>query len=571
MVRELTGDPGASRGGVRTTRRRVLGGMTLTGAAALLAACGGDKKETTSGSSGATQTTTTGGAAGAAITAPAGQSAAAPKPGGRLKAHITVDAATLDPHQSSTGVDDHYLWPLYDSLVTYSLKDFSPVPQLAEKWETTPDGLTYTFRLRPGIKFHDGTDLNGQAVKYNFDRFMAPDFAAPVRASLAPVVDSYSAIDATTFQVKLKEPFAPFLSYLYGTAAYRGGQMVSPTAAEKLGKDLTKQPVGAGPFKFKNRVTGTSVEYERFADYWDKGKPYLEGLTVRYFSDDNVAFEETRSGGNDIGVVTTQQLDQAKKESKLQVVGGVIPTAIGHLILNSVKPPFNDARARKGLALAINRTALLETTQDGLGEVMNNFVPSTDWAYNPNAKYFKTDLAEAKRLMSAAGVQNGTKVRLIGFSFTPMPRRAEALQAQFKEIGLNVEVENGEVTPMVAQLRAGNYDIANFTWDYPGDPNYYFNNFYNMDVQRTQNFHVRLPVDSPSYTRINDLRKRATQVPDVKDRQKVYWELQDVLAEEMFYIPTTTLAGYLALNRKVGPTDFPADGKPHFERMYFTS
>ncbi|MDQ3673460.1 MAG: ABC transporter substrate-binding protein, partial [Gemmatimonadota bacterium] len=438
--------------------------MTLTGAAAFAAACGGDDKQTTG---------TGGGTAQGPATVQTGQAqAAAPKQGGRVKAQTLVDAATLDPHQSSLGSDDFYLWPIYDSLVTYSLKDFSPTPQLAEKWETSPDGATYTFRLRPGLTFHDGTALNAEAVKYNFDRFMAPDFAAPIRASMAPVVDSYAATDATTFQVKLKEPFAPFLSYLYGTAAYRGGQMVSPAAAQRLGKDLTRQPVGAGPFKFKSRVTGTSVEYERFADYWDKGKPYLDGATIRFFSDANVGWEETKSGGNDIGYVLLQDLEQTKKEGKLQVVGGPIPTAIGHLILNAVKPPFNDARARKALSLAMNRKALLDTTQEGQGDVMKSFVPPMDWSYNPKADYFKYDVAEAKRLMSAAGVANGTKVRMIGFAFPPMPGRAEALQAQFREIGLNVEVENGEIAPMVAQLRAGNYDIANFTWDYPGDPQY---------------------------------------------------------------------------------------------------
>lgn len=159
---------------------------------------------------------------------------------------------------------------------------------------------------------------------------------------------------------------------------------------------------------------------------------------------------------------------------------------------------------------------------------------------------------------------------MISFQFTPMASRAEALQAQFRELGLNVEIEQGEIAPMVAQLRAGNYDIANFTWDYPGDPHYYFDNFYNMELQRAQNFHIRLPVENPAYARINDLRRQAQQVADQQQRQKLYFEAQDVMNQELFYVPTTQIAAFFAQRKNLGPADFPADGKPHFERLYNT-
>jgi len=548
----------------RLGRRRLLAGAGIGAAALLAAACGGDEKASDEAS---TTQPASGGASGSSATPVA---AGDPKRGGRARVYIPVDVTVLDPHLSSIGSDDHYMWPIYDSLVTYSLKDFSPVPQLAERWEVSPDNATYTFKLRQNVKFHDGTDFNAEAVRFNFARMLAPDIASPTGARLRPILDSYTAVDPTTFQVKLKEPFAPFLSYLYGTANQRGGQVVSPRAAERLGKDLTREPVGTGPFTFKSRVTGSEVVFERFPEYWDRGKPYLDGATARYFADSTVAWEETRSGGNDMGYVSTQDLEQARKESKLQVVGGTVPTAIGHLILNSVKAPFSDVRARRALSLATDRKALVDTTQEGHGEAMSAFVPAKDWSFNPNAKYFRTDMAEAKRLMAAAGVAPGTRVRMISFQFTPMASRAEALQAQFRELGLNVEIEQGEIAPMVAQLRAGNYDIANFTWDYPGDPHYYFDNFYNMELQRAQNFHIRLPVENPAYARINDLRRQAQQVADQQQRQKLYFEAQDVMNQELFYVPTTQIAAFFAQRKNLGPADFPADGKPHFERLYNT-
>src|SRR5581483_11109456 len=192
-----------------------------------------------------------------------------PVRGGTLRVGWIPGAKTLDPHFSVQFPERFVLYLVCNTLVGLD-RSFNVVPELARSWQIAPDGKRVTFHLQPGVKFHDGTDLTAEAVKWNLERILDPQNKSPQRSQLEPAVASVSAPDPLTVVVELKKPFAPLLAAL----GERPGFIVSPTAVKKLGDGFGRSPVCTGPFRFVEWIADSRVTVERFPDYWEKGKPY---------------------------------------------------------------------------------------------------------------------------------------------------------------------------------------------------------------------------------------------------------------------------------------------------------
>src|SRR5262249_31712477 len=206
-----------------------------------------------------------------------------PKFGGVLKVAYASDIWRFNLNQGSpAGYETFWVWNnTHNSLVRLD-PDFNIVPDLAERWDILDDGRVYVFYLRKGVKFHDGTDLNAEAVKFNFDRILDPAIKSYVRPFYEPV-DKVEAVDDYTLRVVNKEPFGALLQTL---AAYAQGVPVgSPTAIKKDGDDWVRHPVGTGPFIFKDWKPGERVVLERNPNYFKKGLPYLDGIEFRIMRD----------------------------------------------------------------------------------------------------------------------------------------------------------------------------------------------------------------------------------------------------------------------------------------------
>ena len=290
----MTRDARGMRLATRLSRRRVLAsGLAAAGAlglGSLLAACGGEP-EATEPAGGETP-------APAQATPTAAQATETPQQvSGRIVVGRTGDADSLDPHHTIASLSWQVFTNIFDPLVSWDA-NLHVEGILAREWEISDDGLEYTFSLREGIAFHDGTEFNADAVKFTFDRILDPQTGAPAAAWITSL-ESTEVVDPLTVRMRLKEPFAPFLGNL--CTGYFG--IVSPAAVEKYGDEFGKNPVGTGPWKFKGWRTGEEIVLERNPDYKhfhsyveNKGAPLVSELVFRNIPDEQTQIAAFETG-----------------------------------------------------------------------------------------------------------------------------------------------------------------------------------------------------------------------------------------------------------------------------------
>ncbi len=378
---------------------------------------------------------------------PAAWAATQPVSGGTLTYAAGTDPDNLDPANTDTDPGETFGHMMHSYLVKFDAK-LNIHPDLATKWTQSKDGLTWTFELRKGVKFHDGTPFTAEAVKYNFDRFLGPE--KPIKTSLhEPYIKSVDVVDEYTVRFNLKAPFA----FLLNTLAHSASGMVSPTAHKKWGKDLTLHPTGTGPFKFVEWVRGDRVVLERFDDYYE-GKPRLEKIVVKTVREDSARVMGLESGDYDLIVrVPPEEVPRLLREGKLKV--DVEQTNMTLLVgMNAAKKPFDDVRVRQALNYAIDRKSIVEKIYQGLATVVPTVVGPRETGY-ADLKPYPYDPARAKKLLAEAGYPNGFKTTL----WTPQGRYlkdyelAQAVQQQLQAVGVETKLESFENAMLMSLLR----------------------------------------------------------------------------------------------------------------------
>ncbi len=342
----------------------------------------------------------------------AGGAASGPKYGGSLVIGMAQDPFQLDPIKDlgSDGNDVILGSQMIESLLGIG-PDGKVVPQLAEAMpEVSSDGLTYTFKLRQGIKFHDGTDFNAEAVKFNWDNLIDPTYGTRQAGRLAPVIKSVEVVDPYTVRISFNQVFPDFLMEV----AYRTWWRInSPAAVESMGKDYgVKGVVGTGPFKFKEWVQGDQLVLEKNPDYWQEGLPYLDELVYRPITDPSVTIVNLQTGKVDLLYnLPYQFVEEVKKDPNVQVL--VHGSGINHLIfLNTTLPMFADAKVRQALSLAIDRASINEVLFQGMGEIPNSPFPSWHWAYPSDLPPLEYNPDRARELLAEAGYNDSNPLKL---------------------------------------------------------------------------------------------------------------------------------------------------------------
>lgn len=347
------------------------------------------------------------------------------------------DPNTLDPADSSINDADQLNFTIYDGLLKFA-PDMRIVGGLADRWNMEQDGVTWTFHLRPAVRFHDGTICDAEAVKKSLDRLLDP-VAAHRNRSLVDMIASVNVIDPQTVRIVTAFPFGSFES----TLAHLGLGVVSPTAAAKWGKDYGLSPAaiaGTGPFKVVEWKKDHEIVLERFDGYWGD-KPKLRRVVFRQIPEVESKVAALETGDVDViallpprALVTLSRNPDVVLEKQLGVNSRLIT-------FHCAKPPFNDPRVRRAISLAIDRRAIVDSLMSGaaivpdgpLPSVMRNYVQLGEIQYDP---------AKARALLREAGLPNGFKTTLmVATRFSMSVEIAEAMAAQLRQAGIDAQID----------------------------------------------------------------------------------------------------------------------------------
>lgn len=345
-----------------------------------------------------------------------------------------VEPSTLEPHLTTDSNSAAVRRHLYDYLFAID-KDGEPHPQLAIKTEVSPGNLTWTFTIREGVRFHDGTELNAKAVQENWERLLEPKRLSSAKNTVL-MVDRVEAIGPYTIRFYTKEPFGPMLRHIGHIAA---GAILSPAAAKKLGEEVGRRPVGSGPYRFVEWVKGTRVVLERNEEYWGT-KPKIKRLVYRPVREASSRAIMLETGEADIAVLLPpHEALRLKQNPDIGIIETLSVRAI-YFGLNMEKPPTDNIKVRKAINHAVNKKAIIEQIMMGAGQIMDCPVAPKVFGYHPTMVY-EYDPAKARQLLKEAGYK-GEPVTM----WSPQGRYtmdtdiSQAVQNQLKEVGINAQL-----------------------------------------------------------------------------------------------------------------------------------
>lgn len=479
---------------MRSMSKAVLASAASVAALALIAGCGGG-------------------------TAEAGDSGASTAP-------VTVGYSTdggqnYDPASAGNQYVSVYLLPVYDSLLSVDTSG-EVKPSLAESFELSDNGTVLTLKLREGVQFHDGAELNADAVVKNFERSMNMD--GSVLKGDFTAVESVDAPDASTVVVTMNTRDNAFLSAL----ADRAGMIISPSALEN--DDLDLKPVGAGPYKVTDHLPGSSISYEKFEDYWDTSHAGTDKLTMKMIIDPEARLRALSTGEVDVASLGLDQ-SAAAEEQGLTVTAEDVSTMPLVTYLNMQDgSPLNDPQVRRALSIAIDREGIANTILEGNCTPTGQLFTEDYWAASASVEVPERDLDEAKEILAEAGYADGFSMSLSAISAAPYRVIAEAQADQLSELGIDVDLQISEPTKVVGDFNAQKTTDA-YTSLWPGatDPAKTFASLY----QSTGLFNPGAYEDSG----LQDLLKQGRTAETQEARAEIYSQASERAADQVVQIP----------------------------------
>jgi glutathione transport system substrate-binding protein len=369
---------------------------------------------------------------------------AASTPDGDLVVAVPDNLATLDPADANNTLDQSVGRLFLQGLLGFD-KDMKVVPLLAESATANADATEFTFRLCSGVKFHDGTPFDAQAVKINLERIANPANHLK-RQSLLAMLDHVEAVDPHTAKVLLKSPFGAFMN----TIAHPSLAMQSPAAIEKYGKDLGRNPVGTGPFTLVSWAPDT-LKARRNPDYWKTGWPKVSTVTVRSVPENGARLAMLQTGeAHYIYPLPTEMVKVVQANPKLDIINA--PSIIPRILaMNTRKKPFDDVRVRQALNYAVDKEALIRVVWSGYADQMDSPEPPQLIFHQPG-KPWPYDVAKAKQLLAEAGHADGFETELWGPNSTFAVRVMQFIQQQFAQVGVKLTVTPLEAGLFVSRL-----------------------------------------------------------------------------------------------------------------------
>lgn len=460
-----------------------------------------------------------------------------------------ADSTSLDPINVTDGESFIVTEQIFNTLVDYKPDSTEVIPSLAKSWTNSEDGLTWTFTLQEGVKFHDGTDFDAEAVVYNFNRWMDPkhpqhkgDFGyyaymfGGFKGDQGHVIKEVVAKDKYTVEFHLNFPQAPFLNNL----AMSPFGIASPAAIEKYGEKFGENPVGTGPFKFVEWKKGDSITLEKNPNYWKPGLPKLDKVIFRSIPDNSNRYTALKNGEIDLMTGLNPEDAQSVKENpKLQLF--LRPSMnVGYLAFNTKVKPFDDPRVRQALNMTVNKKEIIDSFFAGLAEPAVNPMPPSLWGYNDEIQDYPVDLEKAKTLLAEAGYPNGFETDLWYMSeprdYMPNGQKvAEVLQADFAKIGVKVKLVTFDWITYLDKTGKGEHPMAMLGWTGDnGDPDNFLYVLLDKDNTRTPDAgNIAFYVND----QLHEILIKAQRSTNQEERIALYKEAQKIIHEDAPWIP----------------------------------
>lgn len=382
--------------------------------------------------------------------------------GGMLRAAIGGDPDQLDAHTTTSSFAFTILENVYDTLVQPGA-DLTMEPALAESWETSEDLLTWTFALREGVTFHDGSELDSGDVVASFER-IAEEGQNAFRLA---AVEEFNAPDDLTVELVLNRP-APNLLEQIGPFK---GMAIAPAEAIEQGT-LQEQPIGTGPFEFVSFSPGDSVTLKRFDGYWG-GAAALDGIEFLVVPDEGTKLTSLQTGEVDwIDSVPPEQVDALGADDQIEL-SQVAGNDYWYLALNQAREPFDDPDVRRAIALALNIDDITEAARFDAATPNETAIPETSFWYH-EYEPFGHDPDQAQQLLDDAGVSDLTIDLMVTNEFPETVVFAQVIEAQLSEVGIGVEIRTEDFSTWLADQGEGAFDAFGLSWLGNIDPDDYY-------------------------------------------------------------------------------------------------
>ena len=434
---------------------------------------------------------------------------------------VNAEIISLDPHNTSDTLSNTAYSTMYESMYGYEL-DMSLAPVLATGHEVSEDGLVYTFHLREGIKFHDGTDFNAAAVKYNFDRVMNEEKNLRARRNTT-YIDKVETPDDYTVVITLTEPFAPAMNRIATLS------IISPDALEKHGDTgIITNPCGTGPYVYEEWVQGDKFVVKTNQEYWGE-KPGVDSLTFKPVTENGARISMLQTGEADfIYPMPTEQVNSISGDKNIEIIEGT-STIARFAFINMSKEMFSDVRVRQAMNYAIDKEAYAKVVKSGYAEPLTSHVPSSIEYHSAQPEY-EYNLEKAKKLMAEAGYPDGFQCTIWAPNDTENMKGMEFISQQLAEIGIDVEVvpmEEGTLSDSIYGAQTPEESTVNMwyvSWsafDMDGATARLFSSDSIPPVAPNVSYYMKPEADAL-------IKAGATTVDETK-RAKIYAELQEMI------------------------------------------
>ncbi|MFC5474253.1 ABC transporter substrate-binding protein [Paraherbaspirillum soli] len=492
----------------------------------------------------------------------------------------------FNPQLFTTGTTfDASAIPMYNRLVEFELGTTKVIPALAESWTASDDGLSYTFKLRKGVKFHSSAkfkptrDFNADDVLFTFNRMMdvnhpfhklpaGQKFSYFLDMGMDKIIDKVEKVDDHTVVFKLKHPEAPFIA----NVAMEFASILSAEYADKMKAAGTpevvdRDAIGTGPFQFVSYQKDAIIRYKAFDAYWG-GRPKLDNLIFAITPDASVRYAKLKA--NECQVMAFPkpadiELMKADKSINMLTKEGL---NIGYIAFNVEKKPFDNKLVRQALNMAVDKQNILKTVYQGAGQLAKNPIPPTLWSYNDKVQDYVYDPVKAKALLAKAGYPNGVEVELwylpVTRPYNPDGKRmAELIQADWEKIGVKTKLTTYEWTEYLKRSKQGDQQSMMFGWSGDnGDPDNFFATLMGCEAVKG-GANVSRWCDK----KFEDLIQKAKLTPKQPERAKLYEQAQVIAHEEAPWINLAHSVRFTPVRKEVIGFKMGVFAHHHFEKV----